>query len=198
MKKLLCLILTLCLMLCITACGGPDADILGTISGQRYQNDFFDFQTRLPSDWDVYSFQETSQFMLGKSLNAEELRENLEDTGLTYPFYATKDNGMSSVNIVIEKLKPASMSEQGYANVAVNEVPSTLQSIGMTNVEAEITSVTFADEIHVAVEVYGEFSGTPFYETVVCVKEDGYMCCITVGSFDAATVDSILDSFREY
>ena len=198
MKKLLCLTLAICLMLCFTACGGPDDDILGTISGQRYKNDFFDFQTRLPSDWDVYSFQETSQFMLGKSLNADQLLENLKETGMTYPFYATKDNGMSSVNIVIEKLSPASLSEQGYANVAVKQVPATLQTIGMTNVEAEITSVTFADELHVAVEVYGEFSGTPFYETVVCVKEEGYMCCITVGSFDAATVESILDGFWEY
>lgn len=209
MKKLISLTLVLCLLLCLSACGGDrdknpfatteaakqTADILGTINAQSYRNEFFGFQTTLPTGWEVYSFEQTAQLMLDKTLDAEGLKQNLEDTGLTYPFYATKDGGVSSVNIVIEKLNPASLSEQAYAQIAVKSVPAALESIGMSNVSAQVTSITFAGGSHAAVEVYGEISGTPFYETVACVKSDAYICCITVGSFDSATVQSLLASF---
>jgi len=198
MKKLLSLTLALCLIVCMSACGADkEPDILGAVTGQSYKNEYFGFQTTLPSDWDVCTFQETAQVMLDKPLDAEGLRQNLEDTGLTYPLYATVDGGVSSVNVVIEKLNPASLSEQGYAQVAVKSVPTALEYIGMTNVDAQVTSLTFAGSTHAAVEVYGEIAGTAFYETVVCVKSGKYICCITVGSYDADTVQSLLATFTK-
>lgn len=211
MKKLIALTLALCLIVCLSACGDDRkenpftateetkqvANILGTINGQSYRNEFFGFQATLPTGWEVYSFEQTAQLMLDKTLDAEGLKQNLEDTGLTYPFYAIKDGGISSVNIVIEKLNPASLSEQAYAQIAVKSVPAALESIGLSNVSAQVTSLNFAGSSHAAVEVYGEINGTPFHETVACVKGDSYICCITVGSYDADTVQSLLAAFTK-
>ena len=52
--------------------------------------------------------------------------------------------------------------------------------MGLSNVKVEQTPVQFAGLVREGAVISGEMDGVPMYETLVCIKQEGYMCCVTI------------------
>lgn len=165
-----------------------------------YVNELIGLGCRLDEDWYVYDADEIASLngMMADMMTDETIAEQLESSGYVQPFYAQLGDDPVTVNITVENLGllyGALLDEQQYIELTIDQLPSVLESIGLTDITSEITSTTFMGSEHTAVNITGQMQGAAFYETMVCVKVDRYMACVTAASYLADVTGEILDMF---
>lgn len=203
MKKLLAFILLAAMLVSVTACGSKnDEKVMGvyTADTNTYENGFIGIGCKLDSDWEVFSTEQIAQLngLAASQMTDEALAKQLEDSGVLQPFYAQKEQGLATLNIAMENLGVlygSTMDEQQYAEQGVTQVKAALESLGLSNVKAEVGKLTFAGKEHVAIFVEGELQGLSFYETMVCIKIDRYIANVTAGSYSTNTTKDLLALF---
>lgn len=206
MKRILALLLAAVMMLSLAACGGeggsaettePAGPILGETSGNTYTNTYFGMGCTLDDSWIVANEDELAQIM---GTTTEMLSEAaLEADGVGYSFYASKEDGLTTLNIVMEnlgKLYGMLLDEKSYAETSVEQLPAAFEAMGMTDVTTEITTVTFAGSEHTAIKLSGVIYDINFYETLVCVKQGSYIAVVTAASYYEDTTADILAQFQ--
>jgi hypothetical protein len=122
----------------------------------------------------------------------------LETSGVIYDMYAMAGDGLCTVNVVLENLtimQTLAITEKEYMEASVGQLPAALQSMGVGDVTAELTEITFAGQPHAAIKVHGTIQGVDLYETLVCVKQGTYIACITSVSYMEDTTESVLAWF---
>lgn len=176
--------------------------VLGVINGNTYENQYFGFGCELDSSWYVATKEEIAQIMglTSDVLNDGGFELQLETSGVAYGLYAMKGDGLTSLNMVVENLGllySLTMDEKTYAETAAKQLPDAFAAMGMTDVKAEVVTISFAGKDHVAITLEGNMSGVMFYETLVCVKAANYIAVITAGSYQENTTKDILNGFYE-
>lgn len=172
---------------------------VGVVEGNTYTNTFLGITVTLGADWFFANDEEMAQIrgMTVDAMTDEKLAEQLETNGAMMDMYAMSSDG-HSLNVVLENLnvlQSIALTEKAYAEATVGQLPAALESMGIKNVTAEITEMTFAGENHVAIKLHGILQDYDFYETLLILKQGNYMACITVGCYDADTAGSILEQF---
>ena len=66
-----------------------------------------------------------------------------------------------------------------------------------TNVKVEQTPVQFAGLVREGAVISGEMDGVPMYETLVCIKQEGYMCCVTMCSWTEDITADLVELFYQ-
>ena len=225
LKKFLACLLTLALMLSFAACG-QTTDIRGEVSsntnaatqpqettvppteaefeigsstGNTYKNQFIGIQCTLDANWVFKTDEEIraqNQATLG--LVGDEYKDLLANAAIVYDMVAVHTNQMDTVNVVMEKMSVANllMTEEQYLNLSKDSAVGGLQSMGFTVDKAEVTKIQFAGAEHAALTLEGSFSGIAFYETMVVVKCNGYIACITVGTWIENYCADIINQFQ--
>lgn len=205
MKKLFSLLLAALMLFGITACGTSDPQettepagpILGITEGNTYTNAFFGMGCTMDESWIVANEEQLAQIM---GVTTDALTEaNLDSSGTAYSFYAASSDGLSSVNIVMENLGlvyGTILDAKTYAETSAQQLPAAMESLGLSNVTTEVTTVTFAGQEHTAIKLSAAMSGINFYETLVCIKQGSYMAVITAASYYENTTDDILANFQ--
>lgn len=211
MKKWIALLLALVMVLSLAACGddkessaggdigNPNAPIEGALSGSSYVNEFFGFRVDFDADWSVFDAETTAQLM-GTSLESLDLGITLEQSGMITPFYATTDDGLTTINLVIEdmtKTSGSSLSESAYAKAGSINLKTTLESMGCTDVTVKTGTVDFAGSSHVCLSTSASVYGLDMYQTQVVLKSGKYMAVITVGTYFENTTEDLLDLFTK-
>lgn len=217
MKRIFALLLAAVMLLSLAACGGeetpagtgdpgtpatteaakPAAPILGVTDGNTYTNAYFGMGCTLDESWSVANETQLAEIFGATEETLSDLA--LDTKGLGYAFYASKDEGLTSMNIVMENLGliyGSVLSEQAYVEQSAAGLPAAMENLGMTNVKAEAITVTFAGSEHAAIKLTAEMSGIAFYETLVCVKQDRYIAVITAASYVEDSTADILAQFH--
>ena len=111
---------------------------------------------------------------------------------------ATHVNGMDTISVVMEKLNVATLliTEEQYLNLSKDGAVGSLQSMGFTIDSAEVVKLQFAGAEHYALNIAGNFSGVPIYETLVAIKCNGYVVAITVATWIENTCADVLNQFQ--
>lgn len=176
--------------------------ILGVYSADTntYENELIGLGCQLDDDWRVYDADEIAALngLMVDMMTDKAISEMLESSGYVQAFYAQLGDDPVTVNITVENLGllyGALLDEREYVELTVDQLPDVLESIGMTDINTEITSTTFLGSEHTAVNVTGQLQGTDFYETLVCVKVDRYMACVTAASYLADVTGDVLSMF---
>lgn len=203
MKKLLAFLLLTAMLVSLAACGSKDDErIMGVYNEDAltYENDFIGIGCKLTEDWDVYNEEQLAALngLVANQINDEAIAKQLEDSGTVMPFYAQQGMGMVTLNITLENLGVlygSLLDEKQYAEQSVKQVAPALESLGMSDITAEIGSLSFAGSDHVAIFVSGTLQGIAFYETMICIKADDYMALITAGSYLTDTTKESLTLF---
>ena len=225
MKKIIALLLAALMMFMLVSCGddtnvrgelgGNDAtnsdaaasestdsetDLeLGSSSNNTYENKFLGIGCKLDSNWTFLSDAEIREANnLTQDLLDDELAEQLENASVIYDMQATKADSSANIVLNIEKigsLSGALMSEEEYANSTLDGLKSGLESAGLSNIEASVTSVTFAGKEHAAIVVIGEAYGVKVYEKIVCFKKGKYVAAVAFASYNDDTTDEMLSYF---
>lgn len=180
----------------------PSEPVLGVYYADTntYENELIGLGCQLDEEWRVYSADEMAALngMMVDMMTDEAIAEQLESSGYVQAFYAQLGEDPVTVNITVENLGllyGALLDEQQYIELTIDQLPAVLESMGLTDITSEITTTTFLGSEHTAVNITGQVQGVAFYETLVCVKVNRYMACITAASYLADVTGDVLDMF---
>lgn len=225
MNRLFSAIFALIVLLCLCACspGEPETSAntapptttapkqtqpdredpqLGSFADGVYTNDFLGIRCEIGDGWSVYSDAQLAQLngLLLDTMTDAELVEQLKKSNVAHLFYATADNGYKSMNVVLENIGVVNgvlLDEKSYMALSVEQLPTALQSMGLSNVTVEAATVHFAGADRAGVRVHGVLSGVDFYEKIVCIKVESYFGLVTVASYQEDITDTLLTMFTE-
>lgn len=171
---------------------------MGSTSGNQWENAFIGIGCKLDENWTFLSDEEIlQQNQLSTDLVGEEYKEALESAAVVYDMMASHVDGMKNVSVNLEKLTGAALliNEETYVSVAVENAVGALESMGIENVQATTEEITFGGGNHYCVRIEGESSGNKLYETLVAIKCNGYIACITVATWIEDGTGEILGCF---
>lgn len=63
--------------------------------------------------------------------------------------------------------------------------------------KVEQTPGAFAGLVREGAVISGEMDGVPMYETLVCIKQEGYMCCVTMCSWTEDITADLVELFYQ-
>ena len=132
--------------------------------------------------------------------SSEEMQKAMEDGKSTYDMFASAMEGLVTINVVYEDLGALYgklLDEAGYLEIAVPKLEDALASMGLSNVKVEQTPVQFAGLVREGAVISGEMDGVPMYETLVCIKQEGYMCCVTMCSWTEDITADLVELFYQ-
>lgn len=168
-----------------------DDVIIGSILDNIYLNRHFGITCCFDSDWSV--FDEAALLELNECASADELLASIDTGAAPFDLYATAPDGVSSVNIVLQKM-PSDigelLSEESYLDMALADLESSIESMGAQNLKLETSKLLFAGKEHACVYVQFEYYGYTFYETLIVLRAGDYTAIVTASSIgDNLTLD---------
>lgn len=179
-------------------------DMLGEKNGNSYVNKALGIRVDFPETWSLLDDEQTAQVfgVAMESFTDEALAEQLQKSGTLYDMYAMAlDQSGDNVNITLEDLGVIYgivIDEAKYIELAEKQLITSFEQMGMTNVQLEKGSYSFAGQDRTSVLLTATYSGTPIYERMVLIKTGSYMSMVTAFSMDAGRLDQIMGFFSAY
>ena len=155
---------------------------------------------QLSDDWTYYTDEQLAELSGVVAESSEEMQKAMEDGKSTYDMFASAMEGLVTINVVYEDLGALYgklLDEAGYLEIAVPKLEDALTSMGLSNVKVEQTPVQFAGLVREGAVISGEMDGVPMYETLVCIKQEGYMCCVTMCSWTEDITADLVELFYQ-
>lgn len=195
------LILSLLMLLSLSACGNKDTNTVpytpGTTVGNTYTNEYFGFTVTLDenSDWSFYTIEQLAQ-LIGQSSevldNSETVTESLERSKDAMEMFAIRTDN-ANLSVMVENLGAANgakYDESTYVDTALTNLAQKLTNAGHTNVSTKKTTLAFAGEEHYGIIINTEMHGVSMEQTMVCVKMGNYVAIVTaVSGLDESSAD---------
>ena len=204
MKRALSLVLCLCLVFSLVpaACAEEEAEtILGLKEGNVYLSEFLGVTAVFDENWVLLSDEEAQEAMghVADSFEDEDLAKLLRESGTVCDLFAVAQDGSGdSVNIQLENLGllyGMVLSETAYAKRMLEPLKSSLEPMGLEDVEIGQESIDFAGEEHLSLTVSGEMNGAELYERLVLLKAGSYMATVTYASLNSRNADRLPELF---
>ena len=199
MKKIIAMILVLTMALSLAACGGSDKPYTsGLTLGNVYNHSYFGFKCVLPEGWSFYTDEQIAQLQgYTQDMMGQDYADIIEKSGSAMEMFAAEDStgGLYTLNVVVEKLPSAALSEEKYVESCLDKTKAALESAGFQIDVCKAATVQFAGKTHAAIEIQGSYMGVDLYETLVVVKEGKYLACVTAGSYMENYTSDILGFF---
>lgn len=172
---------------------------IGSSAGNTYKNEFIGIQCSLDETWvfktdeEMQAINRTSAEMVG-----DEYKDMIANAAVVQDMMATNSNQTDTVNVVMEKLNGVAvlLTEEQYMSAAKDPAVNALSSMGLKIVSAEVVTLQFAGQEHVALTIEADVDGIPMYECMVVVKCSGYMVCVTACTWQKNTCMDILSHFE--
>lgn len=176
---------------------GPELS-LGSTSGNRWENEFIGIGCQLDESWTFLTDEEIRQTnQISSDLVGDEYKEALESAKVIYDMMATNADGVSTIGVNLEKLSGAALlvTEEMYIEVSEENLVGALESMGVENIQISTEEITFAGKNHYCIRLEGEYSSIKIYETLIAVKCNGYVACVTACTWVEDGTSEILDRF---
>ena len=176
MKRALSLVLCLCLVFSLVpaACADGEAEtILGLKEGNIYLSEFLGVTAVFDEDWVLLSDEEAQEAMghVADSFEDEDLAKLLRESGTVCDLFAVAQDGSGD-------------SVKAYAKRMLEPLKSSLEPMGLEDVEIGQESIDFAGTKHLSLTVSGRMNGAELYERLVLLKAGSYMATVTYASLD--------------
>lgn len=161
---------------------------IGSLEGGVYTSEFLGIRCTLDSEWTFATEAELAEMinLSAEQLDDQELAEQMKNSPSFVDMCASKADGLSSVNVVLENvgvIYGMTMDENDYLELGMEKLEESLQSMGMENISTELSTVEFAGAEHVRAQLTASYSDVPFYEELICIKKGSYMGVITLGCY---------------
>lgn len=206
MKRVFAISLAILMFFSLAACNKKESErdtvnqIFGTVTGQTYENKFIGIGCKLDSDWTFKLDKEIEEMnQIATDAMGDELANAVADADIYYDMYATGYNALDSININLEKapnLKLFNLDLSENYKQAFPMLKSGLENMGYRNITYTIGTITIDGQSFTCMRVHGLYSyGIDFYELLFCVKCDGYLANITIGTFFEDATDDLVECF---
>lgn len=171
-----------------------------TTDNNVYRSEFAGLTATLGADWQVLTQAEIADVVgLTAELTTDEDFKNALSSGETvFDLYAITATG-ASLNITVGDLGVLYgklLDMDVLAQTASSQLVGLLESMGLSDVQAEVTKITFAGTQEAAVDLTGTTQGVTMYETQVYKKVGNYYYAITACTYGEDGTADILALFQ--
>jgi len=172
----------------------------GTMQGGVYENAFFGIGCSFDDSWTIAGEEEILEMsgLVADSLSETSLSDALSKVDLVYDLYAMQDDGLTSLNIIMQDLgsiASIALTEKSYIELSSPQSVEALSQIGFEDVTSTISDITFAGQNHPCDAISGTTEGIALYEKQVCIIVDHYIAIVTAASYVEDTTDDLLAMF---
>ncbi len=213
MKKLIAVLLAVCTVFALCACGagkdiggsvtsGEDDSSfqLGTINGGVYENSYLGVGISLDDSWSIYDEEQLAQLIgwTADQYDDEKYAEQIENADLFYDLFASANDGLVSVNVVIQNLGllyGTVMDEDKIVDMTLEQMDEQLQSAGFSDISAGKITVDFAGAEHTGIKYSSLYQGADYFTQQVFIKHGKYMAIFTVSNFYEDITGDVLSQF---
>lgn len=220
MKKFLCIILSVAMLLSLCGCVGSDdpEDIRGTVSGGSesqpesqpefsmgestdgtYTNDFLGIGCTLPEGWAFYTDAQMKELnnIVGDYLD-ENVKEQLQKATVIYDMCAQNQAEGSSVNVILEKLNVmqlVGLNIKTTLEAQIETIKSTYKNVGYTDVQVVYQKVTVGGKEFDGLKITAKLQDFDFSGVAFAFLKGEYLANVTVCSLNAEAVTELLGRF---
>jgi hypothetical protein len=201
MKRLFAILLSAIMILALPACTpAPEPEFtLGTVNGSVYENTFIGIGCNLGSEWSYYSDEQIrEQNNAAANLAGDDYKNMLLNATIVYDMFAVHSNQISTIVVNLEKLSSIQLAALNYESYFEDAVPSIKQSLGnmgFVNITHSIGSVKIGETDFTCLDVVSELGEFKMYQTVLAIKCNGYLACVTFSGDSAESIASALECF---
>lgn len=214
MKRALAMLLAASMIFALCACGSGKQDVggsvssaepelqTGTVNGGVYENDFIGIGISLDDSWDIYDEEQLAELigLTAEQYDDEKYVEQLKNADMFYDFFASAEQGLVTVNIIIQNLGliyGTVLDEDKIVDMSLEQMDEQLQSAGFANVSAEKNSIDFAGAERVGIKSSSEYQGMAYYTQQAFIKQGKYMAIVTVSSFIEDITADVMSEFYD-
>lgn len=174
--------------------------VAATTENNVYRSEFAALTATLGADWQVLTQAEIAQVMglTAELTTSEDFKKALSSGQSVFDLYAMTATG-SSLNITVGDLGVLYgklLDMDVLAQTASTQLIAVLESMGLSDVQAEVSKVTFAGAQEAAVVMSGTIQGVTMYETQVYKKVGNYVYSITACTYGTDGTADILALFQ--
>lgn len=173
--------------------------LLGSTSGDKYENEFLGLGFTLPESFSYKSEQEMRKLnSMTSDIIGEEYEKLVREAELLYAMYAGNPDSSENVNILLQNvdadaLKNISVTE--YFEKVLPSVKTSLEGLGATDIQHEVGKINIDGTDYDCLEITSKYGEVDLYQTqIVCIK-DNYIGTITVTARDEESTKEIYDCF---
>ena len=205
MKKILSFILILAIVFSFAACGKSENNTAkeftrGTVSGNRYENEFLGLGIELGESWVFYTDEQIATlYGLTTDFLEEDFGEYLKNATIIYDMQAADTESNNNVGINFEKLtelgEVQTTNMETFVSSLMPTLANSLESVGCTDVSFELVEYDIDGKTFYGGKTKADLQGFELYQALICVKCEGYVSNITITSVGEDRIDSILDGF---
>ena len=202
MKRILALVLVLTLLFSFTACSKePKKEFSrGVVTENTYENEFLGLGLKLNENWVFYTDEEIAAlYGLTEEMLGDDFEEYLKNATVIYDMHVANKLDATNINLNFEKLSTFSNAQTANMEIFVSSIMPTvansLESIGCTDVNYELCDIAIGDKTFNGARITAAMEGFQLYQTLVCIKCDGYIASICVTSYIEDAGDSAIKSF---
>ena len=215
MKKLLALLMALCLLVVLGGCQKLQqaADAvnakefsLGTVNGNSYENDFVGIRCDLPQAWTIYDEAQLAKMigLISDTFTEGDFEDLVEETGSSIIFYAENTSTLSSINITVadtESYDLAMSDHKKLVDAMVEQMPEMMEqtySTNITDINVEADTFSFCGEDTYGTYITASVYGAPIFQRQVIAVEGTYNITLTVCSYYEDSTMELLELFTAY
>lgn len=183
--------LALLLALSLTACGAEKKFERGVVEGQTYTSQFLELTCTAPAEYTYLNDEEIARLndMAADTADSaslvEQMRERLENGDQVQDMYLMTADGLRTINVMLVKVsaKGAAVDMAAFADLGREQVQSTYETMGMTEVEAVREPVIFMGQLYEGIRTTAAYEDVPVTTVQVCMQREDYVCVITFTSY---------------
>lgn len=199
MKKIIAAILMCGAMALSAGCSSGESFSHGTVEGAVYTSDFLDVKAELAEGWEFAADSDLAQANGIDDMSDDSTAKALKNNGMLFEMMAAKDNGASNVNLVIENLDVTQLGRkltaEQYVDLALPSITSQYTAVGITDVEAEKSTVSFLGSETFCINTTVKNDGSELHQTMIPMSKDAYMGIITFTAPDTDGVKAQIEMF---
>lgn len=160
----------------------------GKLSGGTYENSSLGLGCGLDEQWTLAS-QEELAGMVGQTaemFQSENFQKQLESLDMYYDFYAQRNDGLATINIMVQNLGlvyGTVMDEKTYADSSTRGLEEQLEDAGFSNISYERNTVELAGQTREGLHISAQIQGMDYYTQQAIIKVGNYMVVVTLASF---------------
>lgn len=211
MKRIFAILLTLCLLAALSACGGntpaetvttvDPATLPGKISGNTYTNDFLHLQCTLSEGWFFYSSEQIATLNnTTKEVMGSEISKLMESSGQFIDMFMSANSGMQNVSLTFEKNdhKMDRLDDKTLYASMETAIRTQLAAANMEVQDYSVETVRFCGEERDCIRMTQVYMNVDMTQYILYFRNGtDYYATLTVTLVGGGDVTPILDCFSK-
>ena len=210
MKRVLCAVLAMALMLSVAACGSkePEGPVIeekeftfGMVTENKYESRFLDLACEFDKDWALATNERIREMnKITDDMTDVQRAQRIESAEYLYDMMAINKNETDNVTIELKKgsVLQLTMKDQDMANSMVLKIDEGMKEVGFQEVTSEVLPVTLAGTEVYGVKTVAKYEETSLYQLSIPWRRGHYIATITIMAQEEKTIDAVKELFYAF